>query len=624
MSNNKVPNRNRRITPEFMFINGNRRISKIPLLIQISVLLSLFPAMIEANDDPPVVTPLPNMPDGTHVCGTTFILGLIDLEDLESDYHQQLIDPNGDEYEVGDRENFFVVNFEESSTTTEYDEVEFELRAKSDKSEIWVDVDEWEDPIEQEHVDEVLQEQDEQTAEDSWNPDEGIVEVGQELFGDPPDFDDSGRVKTFLVDIQDGWDEDEGGAFIAGYFSPTDQTSLHPNSNEADIIYINTYPGMYRGDQEPNPSRRFGTIAHEYQHLIHYNYNNLNIFQNEGQSEFAELIKGYDARTMHWLDDPEEVDGTVEIDSGPEGLYRWRRGSDDVLMDYQRAQLLHSYIYERTDAELAGAVTRASSDGKDAYREVLDEFDLEWELILRDFQITNRSNNPDIADGRYSYSLPQLTDLRAEGIGNSHSPPLVRLDDSAEDEEVELLYGGGFYSRFDDPEDLEIELSGEEHVKWAAILEGGDTDAEVEILEEGTEGFRGEFDEIILVGSNTREQGTDEENPGSRTYAYSFQYGVATSIVEDGELPQEYKLGNAYPNPFNPATEIQYQVPKEADVRLTVYDVTGQEVAILVSETQQAGEHQATFDAEKLSSGTYIYRIQANDWTASGKMMLIK
>ena len=80
-----------------------------------------------------------------------------------------------------------------------------------------------------------------------------------------------------------------------------------------------------------------------YQHLIHFNYGNLNVFQNEGQSEFAGLITGYDACTMHWLDEPEDVDGTVEPDTVPMGLYRWRRNSSDVLLDYQRAQLLHSY-----------------------------------------------------------------------------------------------------------------------------------------------------------------------------------------------------------------------------------------------------------------------------------------
>lgn len=577
-------------------------------------------------DDPPVTLPLPGMPDGSHVCGTSIVLDIIDLDDLNMDQqnHQQFIDPNGDDPEVGDRRDFYVVNFEESSSTTEYDEVEFELRAISDQSEIWVDVSEWEDPINQDVVDAVLKEQDEQTAQDSWNPDRGIIDIGKELFGDPPDFDGSGRLKTLLVDIQDGWSEEEGGGFIAGYFHPGDQNALYMNSNQADIIYINTYPGMYREGEEPDASQRFGTLAHEYQHLIHHSYGNLNTFQNEGQSELAELIKGYDARTMHWLDKPEEIDGTVDVESGPEGLYRWRRNSSDVLMDYQRAQLLHSYVYERTDAETAAGVTKASSSGKDAYLEALSEYDLEWEPFLRDFQITNRVNNPDISDERYSYSLPPLTNVRAEGIGITHSRPLLRTDRSVEDETVEVFYGGGFYSRFEDPEDLEIDLQGDDYVKWAAILDGGDTDTEVTLLDEGTEWFDGVYDEIVLVGANTREQGLDEENPGSRTYEYSYEYGVISQIAGEDDLPQEYELGRAYPNPFNPTTGIHYELPEEAEVQLTVYDVTGREIATLVNETQPAGKYQITFEAINLATGTYIYRITANDWSDSGKMMLVK
>lgn len=595
-----------------------------------SILLLLFILLSSINnalaDDPPVTLPLPGMPDGSHVCGTSIVLDIIDLDDFNSDQQNrpQLIDPNGDDPEVGDRRNFNVVNFEDSGTTTEYDEIEFELRAISEHSEIWVDINEWEDPIDQSVVDAVLKEQDEQTAQNSWNPDRGIIDIGQELFGDPPDFDGSGRLKTLLVDIQDGWSEEEGGGFIAGYFNPGDQSSLYLNSNQADIIYINTYPGMYREGEEPDASQRFGTLAHEYQHLIHHRYGNLNTFQNEGQSEFAELIKGYDARTMHWLEKSEEIDGTAEVESGPEGLYRWRRYSSDVLMDYQRAQLLHSYVYERTDAETAAGVTRASSSGKEAYLEALNEYGVEWETFLTDFQITNRANNPEISDERYSYNLPQLTDVSAGGIGNTHSGRLLRTERALENETVEVYYGGGFYSKFEEPENLEIELQGDDYVKWAAILEGGDTGAEVKLLDEGTEWFDGVYDEIVLVGANTREEGLDEENPGSRTYEYSYEYGVVSQVAEDVDYPQEFELGRAYPNPFNPATGIQYKLPEEAEVQLTVYDVTGRQIATLVDEIQPAGEYQITFEAADLASGTYIYRITANEWSDSEKMILVK
>lgn len=245
---------------------------KVVTVISVLFIITSSVNTLLADSDQSNPIPLPDMEDGSHICGTMILFDLIDPDDLENGNsydQQQLIDPE-DEPEVGDRETFHVANFEDSQLIDEYDQIEFELRAISNKSEIWVEVDEiGEDKINDEVVSDILNEQDEQTAEHSWNPNAGILDVGQKLFGSPPDFDDSGPLKTLIVDIQDGWDPDEGGGFVAGFFNPADQSLVHPNSNQADIIYINSYPGIYFEDQEPDASRRFGAVAHEYQHLIH-------------------------------------------------------------------------------------------------------------------------------------------------------------------------------------------------------------------------------------------------------------------------------------------------------------------------------------------------------------------
>jgi hypothetical protein len=88
-------------------------------------------------------------------------------------------------------------------------------------------------------------------------------------------------------------------------------------------------------------------------------------------------------------------------------------------------------------------------------------------------------------------------------------------------------------------------------------------------------------------------------------------------------LPTEYKIDN-YPNPFNPTTTINFQLPEAGMVTLRVYDILGQEVATLVNEMKQAGYYSATFDASKLTSGIYISTIQTNNFSQSKKMLLVK
>ena len=89
------------------------------------------------------------------------------------------------------------------------------------------------------------------------------------------------------------------------------------------------------------------------------------------------------------------------------------------------------------------------------------------------------------------------------------------------------------------------------------------------------------------------------------------------------ENPTEYSISN-YPNPFNPTTTVNYQLPQNGFVTIKVFDVLGKEVATLVNENKSAGYYNANFDASKLTSGVYIYTITANNFMLSKKMLLVK
>jgi predicted secreted protein len=79
-----------------------------------------------------------------------------------------------------------------------------------------------------------------------------------------------------------------------------------------------------------------------------------------------------------------------------------------------------------------------------------------------------------------------------------------------------------------------------------------------------------------------------------------------------------------FPNPFNPTTEISWQLAVSSPVRLAVYDLAGQEIAILINETKTAGIHQITFDGSNLASGIYLYHLQAGQFVETKKMILLK
>lgn len=89
-------------------------------------------------------------------------------------------------------------------------------------------------------------------------------------------------------------------------------------------------------------------------------------------------------------------------------------------------------------------------------------------------------------------------------------------------------------------------------------------------------------------------------------------------------IPKVYSLSQNYPNPFNPTTVIKYGLPKQGLVKLTIYDILGREVKMLVNEVKPAGIYNVSFDGSSLASGIYFYRLEAGDFKEVKKMVLVK
>ncbi|MBN1998479.1 T9SS type A sorting domain-containing protein [candidate division KSB1 bacterium] len=132
------------------------------------------------------------------------------------------------------------------------------------------------------------------------------------------------------------------------------------------------------------------------------------------------------------------------------------------------------------------------------------------------------------------------------------------------------------------------------------------------------------------LGSNLTDETVDpahvpSDMPGiSGNNTIDFNLNQSTDDLTSVAKPEKLMLEQNYPNPFNPVTAISYALDRDTDVTLKVYDLNGREVATLVKATQNAGYYSINWEAGRLSSGTYFYRLNTNETVMTRKMILLK
>ena len=168
-------------------------------------------------------------------------------------------------------------------------------------------------------------------------------------------------------------------------------------------------------------------------------------------------------------------------------------------------------------------------------------------------------------------------------------------------------------------------------LKWATATETNNQGFQVEKMNAA-----GTFEQVGYVagfGTTTEPKAysfiDSKLESGSYTYRlkqidFDGSYEYSDEVSVEVEIPIEYSLEQNYPNPFNPSTTIKYSIPEDGFVKLAVYNMLGEEVATIVNTTQKAGRYEVNFNASKLSSGVYVYRIEASNFTASKKLILMK
>jgi hypothetical protein len=113
-------------------------------------------------------------------------------------------------------------------------------------------------------------------------------------------------------------------------------------------------------------------------------------------------------------------------------------------------------------------------------------------------------------------------------------------------------------------------------------------------------------------------------NPDLRTVMNLIGSTEPSAVIGENKYINDFKIFQNYPNPFNPSTKISFVIPQRSNVSVKVYNITGTEIATLVNEVKDPGSYSVTFNAAKLSSGVYFYKITAGKFSSVRKMILIK
>lgn len=129
---------------------------------------------------------------------------------------------------------------------------------------------------------------------------------------------------------------------------------------------------------------------------------------------------------------------------------------------------------------------------------------------------------------------------------------------------------------------------------------------------------------VSTVGESFIGKSSNTVNQNQIGFWYAFQQTTITDVENEESFPTVFKLEQNYPNPFNPSTKIKFAVPERSNVIIKVYDILGSEVITLVNKEMDAGWYENDFNAAGLSSGVYLFRMEAGKYISTKKMILLR
>ena len=207
--------------------------------------------------------------------------------------------------------------------------------------------------------------------------------------------------------------------------------------------------------------------------------------------------------------------------------------------------------------------------------------------------------------------------------GNFHSEPMMGY---SVDNIAPGVPGGLMAVAMDDNIQLSWDMSTDEDFQYFVLEKATNMDfTEPEVIQTADTSYT----DVNFTANETNYYRLIAVDHAGNTSDYSEVVEAAVLSVDENMVPAVFALHQNYPNPFNPTTQIKYDIAEDSFVSITIYDVMGRNIRTLMNVNQNAGYHSIQWDAkndmgEGVSAGMYIYVIQAGEFRATKKMVLLK
>ena len=563
-----------------------------------AAVLSISPASARQSTQKAVVQGVAHL-CGTHLGGPEFSRALHAFHDARD---AGLLEPKAEKSgaranDIGDRRSFRVWNW----TTSSWASREFELRDTTRLYDAWVEVQNLAQVTAAE-LQAVRHHLTISTPSASIDPSRGIIANNMDVFGDSPDVDGDGVIDLLFYDIDNN--------NVGGFVHPGDLTESQ-GGNGRDVLHLDVY-------QSASYLPRL--IAHEFVHLIHFNYQlDVETFISEGLAEYGMVVNGYTQDAFGYLAYPTEH---------KRGLFSWRGiDGENVGRDYDRGRLFFSYVAERLGPYGNGEILRSERKGAPGVDSVMVQPGVRLSEVIADFHTANWVFDTSVGE-RFGYTRPFSTppapipDFTVDTVGSSFTP-------EANPEDRPTLQGGAVhYVRFDRMADLSLTFDAYASPAVQAATPGIVADIRSRLQarlvarrDDGTvvvvrldpraanTRLTGNFEEVIVVVT-----GTDPAKQSQYALDGSWRpFGTSTEAEEERPLPEGFSLESLYPRPISGRGIVEWSQETASSVAVYLVDTTGRRISLHGTGFWPAGRNRLALNVSGLAAGSYLLVLENGD-----------